>query len=173
MKDFFPDDYDERRLMDGYITVKKPKPKKGQMMVDLPLKADFESWEEFEELRDEIDQRMAFVRSETYDLERKSAWLQERSDDLDEMHTKLAKKTGELEDWERSLFKIKERLDDRDLTLNADHRKLELVTSRLEAANRQPLDVINDVLLQLELEVDPIEIAKHIREIGKTLDVKW
>lgn len=138
-----------------------------------PLKMDFETYEEYQELREEVEQRITFMRMEAYDLERKSMDIQDQAKTVDDAHHALVHKQGELESWEQSLIKLSDTLDNRKVTIEKQHYDLRVVADRLQTANRQPLDVINDVLLQLELEVDPIQIAKAIREIGKSLDVKW
>lgn len=61
----------------------------------------------------------------------------------------------------------------REELLDRQHEGLKVITSNLEKANRTSLEIIDDILLQLELDVSPAEIAVNIRQIKNSLDVKW
>lgn len=101
-----------------------------------------------------------------YDLE-----VKER--ELVKFEAQLQTKQDYLVDAKKNLDKLSGYLDERRAGLDDDNANLRTVVLAVQAANREPLEILNDALLQLELDVDPIEIAKNIRELVKTLDIKW
>lgn len=154
-RDIFPDDYH-----DSYV---KPTLKYDYEEL-LQFQMELENWER------DLDKR---EKEALYRLRKSEEYFKEESDHLTKERGEVEIDKAQVErvksDCARQLEAVKKRQE----LLDGQHTVLAALTTQLEKANREPLDVINDVLLQLELEVDPIEIAKRIREIGKSLDVKW
>lgn len=94
----------------------------------------------------------------------------------DEIETK---RVG-LNEWQESLDKEQElftaehaqfKKQQRDVL--AMQERINLAINRVNAANKDPIEMIDEILLLLELEEKPEVIIKHLRDKREVLDVKW
>lgn len=93
--------------------------------------------------------------------------------DIEKERTRVCDKEAANKIREHQLITREAMLTANESDLALQVQKVGIAIDRLSVANRPTLDVLADALLQLELDVDPAEIAKSVRELRKTLDVKW
>ncbi|UIS24640.1 hypothetical protein S21ZY_078 [Pseudomonas phage ZY21] len=131
-----------------------------------PHKVEFSNMEEFEEARQHIEalllenhktvQRAEYLADE---VERKQTDLQEWQDSLDREQDSFQEQRRKFESDQKDVIALQSRIS--------------LAIDRVNAANRDPIETINEILLMLELEASPEEIARLMREKREALDVKW
>lgn len=127
---------------------------------------DFTTVEQYEEAREQIEALLlenhrTMKRAErlTNELEQKAGDLKEWQDALDKEQDHFAIEKGRFEADQQKVLEMQSRIA--------------FACERVNAANRDPIEVINEALLLLELDESPEEIAKLLREKREVLDVKW
>lgn len=131
-----------------------------------PRKVEFETFEEFEQARDQIEALLlenhkTMKRAEylTDQLEAKRADIEAWQSSLDAEQDRFVQEKEEFEHVQHSVLELQ--------------GKIQLAIERINAANRDPIESINEALLLLELEENPETIAKLLRDKREELDVKW
>ncbi|ATW58014.1 hypothetical protein CNR34_00081 [Pseudomonas phage nickie] len=127
---------------------------------------DFTTVEQYEEAREQIE---ALLLENHRTMKR-----------AEHLTSELEQKAGDLKEWQDALDKEQDHFSIEKERFEADqHKVLELqmviqrAVERVNAANQDPIEVINEALLLLELDESPEEIAKLLREKREALDVKW
>ena len=122
--------------------------------------------EEFEEARQHIEALLlenhrTVARAEylANEVDRKRADLEEWQNALDREQDLFAEQKEKFETDQHNVMDLQSRIS--------------LAIDRVNAANRDPIETINEILLMLELDASPEEIAKLMREKREALDVKW
>lgn len=132
----------------------------------VPREIEFTTHAEYEEARKHIEALLlenhrTMQRAEhlTCDLEDRRAGLNEWQEDLNKGQEKFASDKASLEAQVNQVLDLQNRI--------------QLACERVQAGNRDSIEVIDEILLLLELEENPVEIAKQLREKREILDVKW
>ena len=127
---------------------------------------EFSNMEEFEEARQHIEALLlenhrTVARAEylANEVDRKRADLEEWQNALDREQDLFAEQKEKFETDQHNVMDLQSRIS--------------LAIDRVNAANRDPIETINEILLMLELDASPEEIAKLMREKREALDVKW
>lgn len=133
---------------------------------EAPHKVEFETFEEFEEAKAQIESLLlenfrTMKRAEhlTDQLESKRVDLQEWQNSLDKEQDRFAMEKEEFAIASRQVLDLQTRI--------------EAACERVNVGNQDSIEVINEALLLLELEEDPKVIAQHLRAKREELDVKW
>ena len=133
----------------------------------------FESIEEYHALANDLEARHMHNIQAMEQIRQHTVILKEKTHELDQDRTLLYQQSGDLKFREEAL-KVQERQLIADQTqLRSQVERVGVTIDQVARANRPAMQTIDDVLLQLELDVDPKEIAESVREFRKTLDVKW
>ena len=129
-------------------------------------RVEFETFEEFEEAKEHIEallfknhQTMQKAKFLTDQMETKEAGLKEWQEALDLEQDRFAEQKEDFNHAQQAVLELQSRIN--------------LAIERVNAANRDPIETIDEILLLLELEESPAEIAKHLRVKREALDVKW
>lgn len=127
---------------------------------------EFSTVEQYEEARDRLESLLL----ENHKTLQKIKYLSEEM---------KSQKVG-LNDWqdsldrEQDLFSAqKEKFETDQHNVIALQARIGIAIEQVNLANRDPIETINEILLLLELDHSPEEIAKHLRSKRDELDVKW
>lgn len=97
------------------------------------------------------------------------SWAAELRDKEDELDSDRAN----LQDWDASLGDERRRLEKIEIYHRSIRAELELRKLKLEEASVPLKDKLEEILLLLELEEDPVSIADKIRDHLGIVDVRW
>lgn len=134
----------------------------------MPLhsQVEFRNMEEFEEARQHIEALLL----ENHRTVSRAEYLANEVD----------RKRADLEEWQNALDREQDLFAEQKEKFEIDQqnvldlqKRISLAIDRVNAGNRDPIETINEILLMLELEASPEEIAKLMREKREALDVKW
>ncbi|QOC57933.1 hypothetical protein phiK7B1_078 [Pseudomonas phage phiK7B1] len=146
--------------------MKSPYDMSGDGYMPPQRRVEFETFEEFEAAKEHIEalllknhQTMQKVQFLTDKLEAKEADLKEWQEALDREQDSFQEQHRKFESDQKDVLALQSRIS--------------LAIDRVNAANRDPIETINEILLMLELEASPEEIARLMREKREALDVKW
>ena len=127
---------------------------------------EFSTVEQYEEARDRLESLLL----ENHKTLQKIKYLSEEM---------KSQKVG-LNDWQESLDREqdlfsaqKEKFETDQHNVIALQARIGIAIEQVNIANRDPIETINEILLLLELDHSPEEIAKHLRTKRDELDVKW
>ena len=127
---------------------------------------EFSTVEQYEEARDRLESLLL----ENHKTLQKIKYLSEET---------KSQKVG-LNDWQESLDREqdlfsaqKEKFETDQHNVIALQARIGIAIEQVNIANRDPIETINEILLLLELDHSPEEIAKHLRTKRDELDVKW
>ena len=173
MKDRYPDDFNTQTVYDdgyGYENY-------GRSPYDRePNKGDFAWVKTPEDVMDAVGELQRFA-----DVLKEKRWSVDQ--DIDAL-TVEAKKIKSLEEQVNAeAFRIKEQiaaitgtLTEIDRTrheLNIREMELDDQRKKLIKANVDPIQALDEILLQLELEEDPAQILKYMKQRREDLEPKW
>lgn len=131
-----------------------------------PDQVKFSTVEEYEQAKEEIEallyenhktlQRIEYMAD---DVETKRADLSNWQDSLDKEQDNFADERRQFATQQKNVLELQERIN--------------LAINRVNAANKDPIATIDEILLLLELDETPETIIKHLRAKREELDVKW
>lgn len=171
MKDRYPDDFNTQSVYDeGYA-------KYGFSPYDHPpTKGDFAWVRTPEDVMDAVGELQRFA-----DVLKEKRWAVDHDIEVLEKETKRVEKLEA--DVQAQALQVRAQVEAVTLVMNDNERSREALNNRemilddrrkkLEKANVDPIQALDEILLQLELEEDPLEILKYMKKRREELEPKW
>jgi hypothetical protein len=85
----------------------------------------------------------------------------------------LEAKEDALKEWEEDIQKQYDSVERQYTHQTALKATLEAKAEAIRLANVDPIALIDEILLELELEQDPKKIVEYVRKKRQALDIKW